>query len=116
MKKNVLVLLLLFTVSFTATAYCVELDDEEVVNKSFKNVILFIGDGMGATQVAVTESYLSYKALSSLVDVIAAPNPVASTVNSCSFGYSLRATYWIVPSSFVIFSPMTGAVGYTLLK
>ena len=43
MKKIVLVLLLLFTVSFTATAYCVELDDEEVVNKSFKNVILFIG-------------------------------------------------------------------------
>ena len=31
-------------------------------NNKAKYIFLFIGDGMGATQVAVTESYLSYKA------------------------------------------------------
>ena len=58
MKKIILVLLLLVIVSFTATVYSVELGDEEVTNKSIKNVILFIGDGMGPNHVDAGGIYL----------------------------------------------------------
>ena len=92
MKKIVLVLLLLFTVSFTATAYCVELDDQEVVNKSFKNVILFIGDGMGPNHVDAGGIYLGEDLCFDVTNDKWAYHAYSNTDSATSQGFTLDET------------------------
>ena len=58
MKK----IFLIIAVIATAVALTGCTSGSEKENHKAKYIFLFIGDGMGATHVAVTESYLSHKA------------------------------------------------------
>ena len=58
MKKIVIAITLLFVLTFTTTAFSNELSEQELVEKRFKNVILFIGDGMGPNHVDAGGIYL----------------------------------------------------------
>ena len=58
MKKIIILLLLLFVLNFTATVYAVEVDEASIVEKRYKNIILFIGDGMGPNHVDAGGIYL----------------------------------------------------------
>ena len=60
MRKLTLILTAVLTLA--AAVSCNSQTKHETSNEKAKYVFLFIGDGMGATHVAVTESYLSYKA------------------------------------------------------
>ena len=92
MKKIILVLLLLFIVSFTATAYSVELDEEETVNKTFKNVILFIGDGMGPNHVDAGGIYLGEDLCFDVVNEKWAYHAYSNTDSTTSEGFTLDTT------------------------
>lgn len=53
---------LAFIVSLLIPVSCSHTDKEQSENGKPKYIFLFIGDGMGSTNVSVAESYLSYKA------------------------------------------------------
>ena len=92
MKKIILVLLLLFIVSFTATAYSVELDEEKTVNETFKNVILFIGDGMGPNHVDAGGIYLGEDLCFDVVNEKWAYHAYSNTDSTTSEGFTLDTT------------------------
>lgn len=58
MKRTATLLMTLSIITVFISGCCTNSDSEE---GKAKYVFLFIGDGMGATHVAVTESYMSYK-------------------------------------------------------
>lgn len=60
MRKLTLILTAVLTLA--AAVSCNSQTKHDTSNEKAKYVFLFIGDGMGATHVAVAESYLSYKA------------------------------------------------------
>ena len=92
MKKIILVLLLMFIVSFTATVYSVELDDEEIVNKTYKNVILFIGDGMGPNHVDAGGIYLGEDLCFDVVNEKWTYHAYSNTDSRTSEGFTLDTT------------------------
>ena len=58
MKTRSILAILVIFISFAASSCCNEACDKD---KRAKYIFLFIGDGMGNSHVATTESYLSYK-------------------------------------------------------
>ena len=57
-----LTIILAAIIALASAASCNSQTNSNASEKKAKYVFLFIGDGMGATHVAVAESYLSYKA------------------------------------------------------
>ena len=89
MKKFIILLLLLFVLSFTATAYAVELTEIQTVEKKYKNVILFIGDGMGPNHVDAGGIYLGESLCFDVVNEKWAYHAYSNTDSLTSAGFTL---------------------------
>ena len=89
MKKIVIALTLLFVVTFATTAYSKELSEEELVEKQFKNVIMFIGDGMGPNHVDAGGIYLGQSLCFDVTNEKWAYHAYSNTDSRTSEGFTL---------------------------
>ena len=89
MKKIVILILLLFVLNFTATAYAVEIDETPIIQKRYKNVILFIGDGMGPNHVDAGGIYLGESLCFDVINENWAYHAYSNTDSLTSAGFAL---------------------------
>ena len=89
MRKIIILILLLFVVNFTATAYAVEVDNTPTIEKRYKNVILFIGDGMGPNHVDAGGIYLGESLCFDVVNEKWAYHAYSNTDSLTSQGFNL---------------------------
>ena len=89
MKKILIAITLLFIVNFTSTAYCIEVDEEAIDVAKYKNVILFIGDGMGPNHVDAGGIYLGRNLCFDVTDENWTYHAYSNTDSRTSEGFTL---------------------------
>lgn len=88
MKKIIILITLLFVTGFTATAHCIEIQ-EDLVEKEYKNIIMFIGDGMGPNHVDAGGIYLGENLCFDVTDKYWTYHAYSNTDSRTSEGFTL---------------------------
>ena len=100
MKKIIIAITILFVITFTTTAYSEELSEEEFVEKQFKNVIMFIGDGMGPNHVDAGGVYLGKNLCFDVANEKWAYHAYSNTDSRTSEGFTLDETKSLIRPEF----------------
>ena len=95
MKKILLLIILLVLTSFQTVAYCVE-TNETISTQDYKNVIVFIGDGMGPNHVDAGGIYLGSPLCFDVTNDKWAYHAYSNTDSRTSEGFTLDETLSLI--------------------